>query len=108
MKRLTVEYDNGDIGFKILEYIDENGVVYTVEGQCSRCGQCCMNPKYAYGFDSEPGRCSKLEYQTVNGVVCYNCTIYDRRPVCCFLGPNELEDLIVNDKCTFKFVKKIV
>lgn len=105
MNTIKLNFDN--LGFYLKEVTDENGDTWIIEGYCSRCGQCCINPIYNPGYNDENGRCTHLKYETLNGKVNYVCKIYEHRPVCCAIWPRELQDLIENDQCTYKMVKKI-
>lgn len=104
MNTIKIDFDN--LGFYLKEVTDENGVTWLLEGSCTRCGQCCINPLYNVGYNDENGRCSKLVYETSNGVVCYRCSIYENRPVGCVIWPRELQDIAENNKCTFSFRRK--
>ena len=104
MSVIKVEYDGN---FKILEVTEDDGSIYTLEGYCSQCGQCCINPKYNVGYNDASGRCSQLITETIDGSLLYRCQIYENRPVGCLLWPIGKVDIAVNTQCTYKFIKNI-
>lgn len=102
MNRIEVDYDN--TGFWLKKFTDETGT-YIIEGECNRCGKCCISPLLNGGYNDETGRCSKLIYETVDGKDCYRCSIYEKRPVGCVLWPRSLEDLQLINECSYKIRK---
>lgn len=100
---IKVEYD---VNFRLLEITESDGSTYTLDGYCSQCGQCCKNPNYDVGYNDENGVCTKLIYETVDGVIKYRCAIYSNRPVSCLLWPKDQSEIDDHSQCTFKFTKK--
>jgi len=100
---IKVEYDGN---FRIIEFTDELGDTYILEGKCSYCGKCCTYPKYNAGYNDENGRCTKLKYETVDGIPRYLCSIYGSRPISCMLWPTSIEEISTFPECTLKLRKK--
>lgn len=99
----TVRYDGN---FQLIEVVDDYGDTYTLDGVCSQCGECCINPIYNVGFNDENGRCSKLISEIVDGKEIFKCSIYANRPVGCCVWPTYPEEILQNPSCTLRLVKK--
>lgn len=87
---IKLEYDNESSKIKIIEFTESNGQRYIVEGECNRCGQCCMS------------RCNHLAVETINGENIYSCVIYEHRPTLCAIFPGSVQDILDNPKCSYK------
>lgn len=107
---LKVEY-NGNFQIKEVTYENEpgyeNGETWILSGYCCQCGKCCLDPNNNVGYNDETGKCSKLIYETLDGIVKYRCSIYPNRPISCMLWPTTQEEIDRYPECTLKFVKKV-
>jgi len=52
MSKLTI-IDFHEVNFNIKKLTDENGDVWILDGFCSRCGKCYINPNYNVEFNDE-------------------------------------------------------
>lgn len=93
---IKVEFD-GD--FRVIEFTDEKGETYVVDGECTFCGICCYN--------KENGYCSKIIYETLNGKSQYKCSEYTTRPIGCLLWPTTIEEILNIPECTIRIRKKV-
>lgn len=107
---LKVEY-NGDFKIKEITYENEpgyeNGETWILSGYCCHCGECCNDPNNNAGYNDQNGKCSKLIYETLDGVPRYICSIYSTRPMSCMLWPTTQDEINKYSKCTLKLIKKI-
>jgi hypothetical protein len=87
---INIEYDNETQEIKILGFTESNGDTYIVEGDCIRCGQCCVS------------RCNHLIVDNIDGENIYSCVIHELRPALCVIFPCNVQDIIDNPKCTYK------
>ena len=70
-----------------------NGEVWQIKGECSRCGKCCMR-----------GVCQSLDFESLNGKKVAKCTSQWSKPWLCKIYPmNPYEELW--DTCTYKWEK---
>lgn len=102
-QELKVLYDGN---FSLVEITSESGETYLIEGECSRCGKCCMYPLWNAGYNDENGVCTKLKTDIVDGITYYMCSIYNNRPVSCLLWPTTIEEIQAIPECTLKINKK--
>ena len=92
---LKIEYNNETNDFKVLGFTESNGETYIVEGDCIRCGQCCIS------------RCNQLTVDTdENGRYIYTCIIQGMKPALCAIWPKCKQDFIDNPKCSYKLILK--
>lgn len=84
----------------------DNGEVWDLKGECSRCGECCENLKMPLKeIAGENGKCIKLEYETQNGEKMAKCTApYETRPNFCALYPRDPYEKLY-ENCTFAWVR---
>lgn len=70
-----------------------NGEIWRVEGECSRCGKCC-----------ERGICQSYDHEVLNGKRIAKCNAQWSKPWQCKIYPmNPYEDL--TEGCTYKWRK---
>lgn len=91
--RFIMEYDNDTGQATVLGFYDEEGNMYMIEGECTRCGQCCNS------------RCNHLIKETIDGKEIYSCSIYQMRPMICGTWPTNVQDLSTNPKCGYRIIK---
>lgn len=101
-QEIKVIYDGN---FRITEFTTESGEKYRIDGECIKCGKCCMHPLWNAGYNDENGICTKLKSDTVDGITHYLCSIYGNRPVSCLLWPTTVEELQTIPECTLKLTK---
>ena len=83
----------------------ENGEVWKLEGECTRCGICCGKTKMPIvEFQNKERGCKHFCYETVNGEKLGKCNIIWTRPAFCMMYPNEPNEPLP-EECGYKWKK---
>ncbi len=101
--RLLIDFVHPRGQVKIVKL--DNGETWTLNGECSRCGECCEKTKMPLEeFQKEDGTCKYLSYEKVNGEKLAKCNIMWNRPAFCLIYPRDpYEELCEN--CGFRWEK---
>ena len=89
--RLTIDRDKQ----RVLE-AEVNGTIYRLEGECLKCGACCVFKK----------DCQHLISEMWDGAAVRVCVIYQNRPHYCAYFPCDPNDAEAPEGCGFRWVKK--
>ena len=88
---------------RVLTVSYSNGEKWKLVGKCSRCGACCEKAKQIVPeFADKKGRCSKFSYEIENGKKVGVCSLYESRPVWCFMYPRDPREPL-HKECSFSW-----